>query len=772
MKAIRIVSLLAICAASFARAAQTPESPIPVPFTSVKFTDTFWGPKITLNHDRVLPHNIHQCEITGRIANFAKAGGLMEGKHEGYYFNDSDVYKMIEGAAYTLAHQRDAALEKTIDDIIDKIAAAQRPDGYIYTYYTLRNEMNKRWSDLPAMHELYCGGHLIEAGVAYHQATGKRKLLDVGIRFADLICSVFGPDKRRDVCGHQEIELALFKLWRHTGEVKYRDLAAFFINERGHANGRKLQGDYSMDNLPLPQQREIVGHAVRAMYYFSGAADVASINHDQELITTLDRLWHDVVDRKMYITGGIGPSAHNEGFTVPYDLPNDSAYAETCAAIGMVFWNHRMTILAADAKYADVMERAMYNGALAGVSLDGVKYNYTNPLGSRGKHRRQDWFGCACCPPNIARFLPSIGNYLYATGNNSLYVNLYAASESTVSINDNKIKLTQQTLYPWDGQVKLNIDPDKDAAFALKLRIPNWCKGASVRLNGQPVELQTQKGYATLDRPWKKGDVVELDLPMPVQRVKADPNVKANIGRVALQRGPIVYCLEGIDNSGSVRNLSLPPTSDLVSQYQKDLLGGVVVIKGAALPRLAEGVGQPVEFVAVPYYAWNNREPGQMVLWLPENPELAEPKLKPTMASESKTSASQVWHLDTIEALNDQLEPANSHDTNIPRLTWWDHKGTAEWVQYDFKSAKKVSAVEVYFFDDTGAGGCRLPQSWQILYKAGDSWKPVSASTAYPLKPDTYNKLSFTPIETTALRLQVQLQPNFSAGILEWRVTE
>lgn len=743
----------------------------PVPVTSVHLEDTFWAPRIILNRDKVIPHNFDFCEKTGRITNFDKAAGTMPGNFEGIYFNDSDLYKVIEGAAHSLAHERDAKLETYVDGIIDRIAAAQRPDGYLYTYYTVRKELDKRWSNTPAMHELYCAGHFFEAAVAYYQATGKRKILDVAIKLADHIDSTFGPDKRRDVPGHEEIELALVKLARITGDQKYFKLAQFFINERGHANGRKLQGEYSLDDTPLVNRTEIAGHAVRAMYFFAGAADVAAATGDQATIKALDTIWHDVVDRKMYITGGIGPSAQNEGFTVPYDLPNDSAYAETCAAIGMVFWNYRMALLHGDAKYADVMERCMYNGSISGVSLDGQKYFYTNRLGSRGDQHRQPWFDCACCPTNIARFLPNIGGYMYAGVGDDLYVNLYARSRSKIPTTAGKLEIAQDTQYPWDGQVKLTINIDKPRTFAVRIRVPGWCKGATLKVDGAEKPLNVQAGYAVISQEWKDGSVVELNLPMPVERVYADPHVKADVGRVALQRGPIVYCLEGVDNDGWVRNLVLPKDSKLAAEFRPDLLNGVTVVKGTALSIERGKDPRPVQFTAVPYYAWDNRAPGQMVVWLPEDPALAEPRPAPTIAGQARASASHKWQADSLEALNDQAEPADSNDHSIPRFTWFNHKGTQEWVQYDFKSPTSVREVEVYFFDDAkNRGECRLPASWKILYKTGDRWETVPNASEYTVAPNKYNKMTFDSVTASALRLVVQLKPGFSGGILEWKV--
>ncbi len=578
-----------------------------VPFTDVKVADEFWAPRIKVNREKSLPHNFKWCEQTGRISNFEKAA-KKQGKFEGIYFNDSDVYKVLEGASYSLADHPDPVLEKTVDEVIAKIASAQQPDGYLNCYYTLV-EPGKRWTNTAAMHELYCAGHLFEAAVAHNRATGKRTLLDVACKYADHIDATFGPGKKKEVPGHEEIELALVKLYRLTGQERYLNLARFFLNERGNAQGHKLYGEYCQDHMPLRQQSEIVGHAVRAMYLYSGVSDVAAITGDPGYVTVMDRLWQDVVLRKMYITGGIGAQHEGESFGAAYALPNDSAYAETCAAIGLALWNHRLNLLHADARYADALERVLYNGFLSGVALDGVQFFYVNPLASDGKHHRQPFYPCACCPTNVVRVLPSLAGYVYARTDADIFVNLYVAGAGKVALKDAAIKLVQETRYPWDGRVRMTVSPDKDAAFGLCLRIPGWCQGAKLQINGQAVEKpEVVKGYARLARTWKAGDVVELDLPMPVQRMEAHPNVKADAGRVALQRGPIVYCLEGVDNSGRVRGAVLARDPKLVAEHRPDLLGSVTVIKGAAK--------NGASLVAVPYYAWDHRAAGEMAVWI------------------------------------------------------------------------------------------------------------------------------------------------------------
>jgi DUF1680 family protein len=756
-----------------------PGSLTAVPFQDVRITDAFWGPRLRTNRKTTVEANLRQCEVTGRIHNFAVAGKLKPGKFEGLRFNDSDLYKVLEGVAYTLADERDPGLEKRADAIIDLIAAAQQPDGYLNTYYTLVKPQ-ERWKHLQHSHELYSAGHLFEAAVAYHQATGKGKLLDVARKFADHIDRVFGPGKRQETSGHQEIELALVKLYRATGEQRYLKLAQFFLDVRGRADKRKRFGEYAQDHKPVREQTEVVGHAVRAMYLYCAMADVAALTGDRGLLTALDRIWHDVVDRKMYVTGGIGPSAHNEGFTVPYDLPNDSAYAETCAAIGMALWNHRMFLMSGDGKYADVLEREVYNGLLSGVSLGGDRFFYVNPLGSVGKHHRVPWFDCSCCPTNVVRYLPGMGERVYARRGNGIWTVLYMGGTATIPLEGGKVKLTQETRYPWDGTVRITVEPGQKAFdFDLNLRIPGWCRAKpTLEVNGTPLtEVQADKGYLRVRRSWKAGDVVRLTLPMPVERVYADPRVKADVGRVALQRGPVVYCLEGVDNAGRVRNLCLPRAAQLTAEFDKDLLGGVTVVRGEALSvSLADDkpVTKPVPFQAVPYFAWDNRRPGPMVVWLPEEPERAEVPGLGVVSGGLRVRASHVNPTDTLTDLNDGVVPKASGDHTIRRMTWWDHKGTTEWVSYRFDGPRTVASCSVYWFDDTGVGRCRVPAAWRLLWRDGAEWKPVrlTAGSAYGTGPDRFNRVTFEPVSTRELKVEVKLQPAFSGGVLKWKVAK
>ena len=504
-----------------------------IDFSHVKINDNFWSPRLSKHVSATLPVCIDQIENqTGRIRNFENAA-KGEGEHSGIFFDDSDVYKALEGMAYSLINNPDPELEKKADEWIDKFAAAQQPDGYINTFYTLTG-LDKRWTNMDK-HEMYCAGHMIEAGVAYYQATGKRKLLDVCIRMTDHMMSQFGPGKRHWVPGHEEIELALVKLYQTTQEQKYLDFAYWLLEERGHGHGTmgdegKWNPVYYQDIVPVRQLTDISGHAVRCMYLYCGMADVAALKNDTGYIAAMDRLWDDVVHRNMYITGGIGSSRDNEGFTEDYDLPNLDAYCETCASVGMVLWNQRMNQLTGDSKYIDVLERSLYNGALAGISLGGDRFFYVNPLESKGDHHRQEWYGCACCPSQLSRFLPSIGNYIYASSDDALWVNLYIGNTGQIRIGETDILLTQETDYPWDGSVKLTISTSQPLEKEIRLRIPDWCKTYDLSINGKRINVPKEKGYAVI-KDWKSQDVIALDMDMPVEIVAADPHVKENMLR-------------------------------------------------------------------------------------------------------------------------------------------------------------------------------------------------------------------------------------------------
>lgn len=583
-----------------------------IDFSHVKINDNFWSPRLSKHVSATLPVCIDQIENqTGRIRNFENAA-KGEGEHSGIFFDDSDVYKALEGMAYSLINNPDPELEKKADEWIDKFAAAQQPDGYINTFYTLTG-LDKRWTNMDK-HEMYCAGHMIEAGVAYYQATGKRKLLDVCIRMTDHMMSQFGPGKRHWVPGHEEIELALVKLYQTTQEQKYLDFAYWLLEERGHGHGTmgdegKWDPVYYQDIVPVRRLTDISGHAVRCMYLYCGMADVAALKNDTGYIAAIDRLWDDVVHRNMYITGGIGSSRDNEGFTEDYDLPNLDAYCETCASVGMVLWNQRMNQLTGDSKYIDILERSLYNGALAGISLGGDRFFYVNPLESKGDHHRQEWYGCACCPSQLSRFLPSIGNYIYASSDDALWVNLYIGNTGQIRIGETDILLTQETGYPWDGSVKLTISTSQPLEKEIRLRIPNWCKTYDLSINGKRINVSEEKGYAVI-KDWKSQDVIALDMDMPVEIVAADPHVKENFGKRAIQRGPLVYCMEEIDNPVYFDQIQLSPSTTFQTAFVSDILNGIKTIK-------TNGRAQSATFI--PYYAWDNRKAGKMRVWIPYN---------------------------------------------------------------------------------------------------------------------------------------------------------
>ena len=610
----------------------------PVPFTAVRVQDGFWTPRLETNRQVTVAYDFQKCTDTGRIDNFAKAGGLMPGAFRGIPFDDSDVYKVIEGASYSLALQADPKLAAYLDALIVKIAAAQEPDGYLYTARRLfpPDKMPgmsgpSRWSNEKDSHELYNAGHLYEAAVAHFQATGKRALLDVARKNADLVAREFGPGRRQDPPGHEEIEIGLAKLYRITGDKKYLDLARFLIDIRGRPETHKLYGAYNQDHQPVVEQDEAVGHAVRAGYLYSGVADVAALTGDEKLIAAIDRLWENVAAQKLYLTGGIGARHGGEAFGANFELPNDSAYNETCAAVANALWNQRMFLLHGAAPYADVLERILYNGFLSGVALTGDRFFYPNPLASRGDYQRSPWFGCACCPVNVVRLLPSIPGYIYATRRDALFVNLFIAGAATIPLTGQTVKLTQQTDYPWDGRIRITVASQRRARWTIKLRIPGWARNEplpgglyryaapeteswTVRVNGAPQILpELENGYAVLTRKWKPGDMIELDLPMNVRQVVARDEVAADRNRFAVMRGPLVYCAEGADNGGKVLDKVFAGPVQFAAARQPELFGGLLTIRMTSSK-------PPEALTLIPYYAWANRGPNEMQVWFPTRP--------------------------------------------------------------------------------------------------------------------------------------------------------
>ncbi len=776
----------------------------PVPFTAVHLDDGFWAPRIEINRTVSVPSAFEQCELSGRVDNFERAAKALHGEAfdnktpPGCPFDDTDLYKVIEGASYTLSVHPDPKLDAYVDSLIAKIGAAQEPDGYLYTTRTIDPQHPHPWAGTERWvlekvdsHELYDLGHLYEAAVAHYQATGKRALLDIALRSADLLTRTFGPGKRSIWPGHQITEMGLVKLYRITGREQYLALAKFMLDQRGPDGDPGAGRRYNQSQAKIIEQTEAVGHAVRATYMYSGIADVAALTGDAAYLKTSDTIWGNLVAKKLYITGGIGATGRGEAFGGDYELPNMTAYNETCAAIGNDFWNHRLFLLHADAKYIDVMERTLYNGLLSGVSLDGKAFFYPNPLESAGQHARSPWFGVACCPGNMTRFMASVPGYVYAKSGSTIYVNLFAAGTADVRLEGGRtVKLRQDTRYPWDGSVKVTVTPDRAWDFAVDVRIPGWARNepvpsdlyrfldtvsepAVLRVNGARVPLTLDKGYVLLRRTWHAGDVIELVLPMPVRRVVAHDRLEADRNRVALQRGPVVYTAEWPDSpSGHVRNLVLPDSSALTAHFQPDLLNGVMVITGKAFGLACDAAGKVSKteqaFTAIPYYAWANRGRGEMLVWIPRVESAARPTPWPTIAMTSTVTVSGRSRRNP-RMINDGEEPASSDDPTS-YFDWWPTKGTTEWVEYAFRTPATVSEVEVYWFDDTGDGEVRVPASWRVLYRDGESWKAVDASGPYGVAKDRYNRVRFAPVTTSGLRLELAMQPKWSAGLQEWKV--
>lgn len=769
----------------------------PVPFTAVHLNDQFWAPKIEVNRVVSIPSAFGKCEETGRMDNFALAGGLIKGEHKGDFpFDDTDVYKVLEGASYALAVKYDKKLDLYLDSLITLIGSAQEDDGYLYTCLTNKCKRIERWYgkgrwDRLNSHELYNCGHLYEAAVAHFQATGKRTLLDIALKNADLVNQVFGPaeGQKKVPSGHPIVEMALVKLYRVTNDEKYLKLARFFIDETGKGtDGHKLN-EYSQDHKPIVDQDEAVGHAVRLGYLYSGVTDVASLMNDSALMTATKRVWENVVSKKLYITGGIGSRAQGEGFGPNYELPNMTAYCETCASISNVYWNYRLFLNEADSKYIDVLERALYNGVISGVSLSGDKFFYDNPLESVHNHDRAPWFGCACCPGNITRFMASVPGYVYTTDEHSVYVNLFVAGKASISLGNDTIALSQQTSYPWEGKVVLEVDKARKDRFGLKIRIPGWAKNQavpsdlyqfadqnaekfSIRINGKDVSSELVNGYAILNRKWEKGDRVEVDFPMPVREITANPTVENDKGKLAWQRGPLVYCFEDKDNgNGWMFDHFVSSDASVESQFEEKLLGGVVTLSMKGNKVSQSGNTRTIESVtlkAIPYYAWNNRGTSNMLIWMPDQESTAIVKPTTTLLDSVRALASTEW----APGLNDGFDPKNSADTDKSYFYWWLRKGTEETVDYEFKEPATISESSVYWLNmDHYDGNYRVPESWQLLYQSSNKkWFPVETPDSYSTELDRYNTIRFKPVKTSALRIKVKLQNGNSGGILEWKV--
>lgn len=797
MKSILVIALTGICLAGSAQTHDGGYPITPVPFTSVKVTDSFWGQRLKASREVTIPLAFSKCEETGRYENFCKAAHpSSEYKVGGLAFDDTDVYKTIEGASYSMQTYPDKKLAKYIDSVLTIVAAAQEPDGYLYTSRTMNPEHphewagSKRWEKVEDLsHEFYNLGHMIEGAIAHYQATGKKNFLNIAIKYADCVEREIGdkPGQLVRVPGHQIAEMALAKLYLVTGQQKYLDLAKFFLDKRGYTSRTDA---YSQAHKPVLEQDEAVGHAVRAAYMYSGMADVAALTGDTGYVHAIDKIWDNVVTKKLYVTGGIGATSNGEAFGENYELPNMSAYCETCAAIGNVYWNYRLFLLHGESKYYDVLERSLYNGLISGVSLDGGGFFYPNPLESIGQHQRQPWFGCACCPSNICRFIPSLPGYVYAVHNKDVYVNLFMSNTSELNVEGKKVTLAQTTEYPWNGDIRVAVTPKGKQDFTLKIRIPGWVQGEvvpsnlytftdnkrlayAVKVNGEPVESKLDKGYFSIDRQWKKGDVVDVHFDMEPRTVKANSKVEADRGKISVERGPLVYCAEWPDNDFSVLSVFMNRRPEFTVERKPELLYGIDELKTQAQTLGYDETGRlvtkDVTLTLIPYYAWAHRGTGEMAVWLPQDVSATRPVMPPTIASKAKITASHMAK--SISAINDGLTPKDENDRTAPYYHWWPQEGTTEWIAYEFEQPEEISSTTIYWYDDAPWGGCRIPQSWKIYYKdASGNWQPVANTSSYGIAKGEPNTVRFTPVKTSAVKLEVVQPEKNSAGLFEWAV--
>lgn len=769
----------------------------PVPFTSVKVTDSFWGQRLKASREVTIPLAFSKCEETGRYRNFINAAHPSDTiKVGGLAFDDTDVYKTIEGASYLLQTYPDKKLAKYIDSVLVIVAAAQEPDGYLYTSRTMNPKHphewagGKRWEKVEELsHEFYNLGHMVEGAIAHYQATGKRNFLDIAIRYADCVCREIGsgPGQQVRVPGHQIAEMALAKLYLVTGQQKYLDQAKFFLDQRGHTS---RTDEYSQAHKPVTEQDEAVGHAVRAAYMYAGMADVAALTGDSAYIHAIDRIWDNIVGKKYYITGGIGATSNGEAFGKNYELPNMSAYCETCAAIGNVYVNYRLFLLHGESKYYDVLERTLYNGLISGVSLDGGGFFYPNPLESIGQHQRQPWFGCACCPSNVCRFIPSLPGYVYAVKDKDVYVNLFMSNTSNLKVEGKAVSLEQATHYPWDGDVTIGVNKNNAGQFTMKIRIPGWVRNQvvpsdlytysdgkrlsyTVKVNGESVQSELKDGYFCIDRRWKKGDKIAVHFDMEPRTVKANNKVEADRGRIAVERGPIVYCAEWPDNDFDVLSVFMNRTPEFEVVERPDLLYGVTQLKTDAQILGYDDRGRltadDVKLTLIPYYAWAHRGAGAMAVWLPQELSASRPTMPATLASESKVDASH--KVKSISAINDRLVPKDENDRSVPYYHWWPKQGTTEWISYEFPAEATVSSATVYWYDDAPWGGCRVPKGWKVYYKdVQGQWQPVSGADKYGVEKGVGNTVNFDPVKTKAVKLEVIQPSDNSSGLFEWEV--
>ncbi len=756
---ISFLSALLVTGLSFFIIAKTPPTKMDysveaVPLTHVDITDEFWAPKQEINRTVSILHCIQRSEERGGMT---IGGGI------------------LEGAGYMIAKRHDPVFEEFIKKRVDATVARSTPAGS------------------NANQAVRGGGPSPEAAAAYYEATNDRRLLDLALNAADTADAIYGPGKQGYISGHEGQKIGLIRLFRFNGDERYWRLAKFFLDIRGRdeyqqqsASEYPGEREYNQNHKPVLEQTEAVGHCVRAMYLYIPLTDIAALTGQPEYEKADDTLWQDVVSRKMYLTGGIGSIRQQEKFGAAYELPNVSSWHETCASYGNVVWNHRLFLLHRDARYIDTMERVLYNGFLAGVSLKGDRFFYQNVLMSYGNYERFDWINVPCCPPNVVRLMASIGSYIYAKTANEIYVNLFIGSKADVKIAGTDVKITQETRYPWEGKVRMSINPERAAKFTVLVRMPEWAQNTplpsdlyryldptretpTLRVNGSPVAIKLEKGYVRLERAWKAGDVIELNLPMPVHKVLAHERVQDDKGRIALERGPLVYCVEWPDNGGSALNLVIPDNAVLRGEYRPDLLNGMEVITGKvqAAVRGEDGVSAkvvPHNLVAIPYHAWANRGMGEMTVWIARNSETARMKPvlpDPVVRVSSFAGIEKAWtgygdQNDDLCAVYDGVDPLNSADESHLYFRMRPPGDKPAWIEYDFKAPTQVSSSKVYFADDRRF--CRLPASWRILYKDGDTWKPVANTEPFTVDKDRFNQATFKPVMTTAVRLEVEPQ--------------
>lgn len=772
----------------------TDDYPIsPVSFTSILLADSFWLPRINIIHDVTIPHALTQS--ADRIMNFRIAAGLDAGAFQSQYpFDDSDIYKIIEAASYSLYYNPDPALEEKIDSIIKIIGLAQEPDGYLYTARKFTSFPtgfptnwlgSTRWEkENDLSHETYNMGHLFEAACAYYQATGKDELLQIAIKAADLLDQTFGWGKLETYPGHQIVEVGLARLYRLTGEKKYLDLARFFLDVRGPGGP-----EYSQAHLKVTDQTRAVGHSVRAAYMYAGMADIAALLNDDSYISAIDKIWEDIVTKKIYVTGGIGASGGNEGFSDDYNLPNSSAYCETCASIGNIYMNHRLFLLTGNARYIDVLERTLYNSLLSGISLSGDRFFYPNRLSSAGTTTRSVWFGCACCPPNIAKLIPSVPGYIYAHKSDTLFINLYMSDTATFVFNGNNMQVIQNTGYPWDGSVNIEINPGSSTEFTMMVRIPGWARNepiygdlyqfadtsassALISVNGVSTPYNLKNGYAVISRTWSAGDKLMLNIPMEPRKLLAHEQILDNRNRFAVQRGPIVFCAEGSDNGETVDAFKYQKSAVLSSHYEQNLLGGTQVV---TLDKENGEEGTADDVTLIPYSLWSNRGASKMQVWLSFTRSITHPDSLILIEDGSFATTNYVSSWEDLNSIHDLYDPVTSSDKGPGAFGNWagdrSTVGVWNWVQYNFQEITTISSTEVYWWRD-GAGINIPDSSFLSYYDAGLSKHVKIASTmkwGADIVANQYNKEVFPPVQTKGIRLNF-FDKTMAQGILEWKV--